>query len=149
MTDHSTQPAEEDKLASWGEHVAGQPILPSTHPASRKAPVKTFIVQVAGFGYASVINKTIPDGHHSLAAGDLRSGGAPFSRSSPATPFSSPRARSGASAHPARSSSSRCSSPPRPHWQLSKRCVSGGGLRSGAVWNRMRMQRAAVLIKFT
>ena len=29
-------------------------------------------VQVAGFGYASVINKTIPDGHHSLAAGDLR-----------------------------------------------------------------------------
>ena len=29
-------------------------------------------VQVAGFSYASVINKTIPDGHHSLAAGDLR-----------------------------------------------------------------------------
>ena len=49
MTDHSTQPTEEDKLASWGEDTAGQPILPSTRPERRTAPVDVFVVQVADF----------------------------------------------------------------------------------------------------
>ena len=49
MTDNITQSAEEDKLASWGADVAGQPILPSTHPERRTAPVDLFVVQVAGF----------------------------------------------------------------------------------------------------
>ena len=49
MTDYSTQTAEEDTLASWGEDPAGQPILPSTHPERRTAPVDLFVVQIAGF----------------------------------------------------------------------------------------------------
>jgi len=49
MVESSTQTAEEDKLASWGEDTAGQPILPSTRPERRTAPVDVFVVQAAGF----------------------------------------------------------------------------------------------------
>ena len=49
MVESSTQTAEEDKLASWGEDTAGQPILPSTRPERRTAPVDVFVVQVADF----------------------------------------------------------------------------------------------------
>ena len=49
MTDHSTQSADEDKLASWGADAAGQPILPSTRLERRTAPVDVFVVQVADF----------------------------------------------------------------------------------------------------
>ena len=49
MTDNITQSAEEDKLASWGADVAGLPILPSTHPERRTAPVDIFVVQVSDF----------------------------------------------------------------------------------------------------
>ena len=49
MVESSTQTAEEDKLASWGEDTAGQPILPSTRPERRTAPVDVFVVQIAGF----------------------------------------------------------------------------------------------------
>ena len=48
-TGNGTRTAEEDKLVSWGEDTAGQPILPSTHSEKHTAPVDLFVVQVSDF----------------------------------------------------------------------------------------------------